>query len=429
MAFWEKLKSHAFSVLRRSERITKTDMVYLASGSFWLMLAQGVGLLISFISAIAFANFLPAEIYGTYKYILSVGVIFGAFSLQTGLGIALVRAVACGFDGTLRYAFRKNIQWSIPMVLGFFVGAAYYYINGNSMLGLSLFIAGIFTPIMQSAQLYQPFLTGKKDFKKNAIYGIAVSIIPSALVVLTLLFTHNIYTLILVYFLGNTGVPLINYFRTLAFFKPNKKIDKDILRFSKHLSFMSVLTTVSSKLDSVLIFHYLGAAEVAIYFFATAIPQHVIAVFRHIGTLSFPKFSVKTPKEIQQQMHKRGLLILLAVIATMGLYFFAAPFVYTIFFPKYAESIPYSQAAILTLISIVSILPGTALNAMKAVREQHIVVIVGSLLQIGLLFVCVKLYGLWGAIMANVATKTSKMLLTYYFFGTFIRKQPAEKNQ
>lgn len=424
MDFLRNLRTRAYTLLRRSEQITKTDMVYLASGSFWLMLAQGIGLLVSFISAIAFANWLAAEIYGTYKYILSVAAIFSAFSLQSGLGTALARAVARGFDGTLRYAFKENLRWSIPMILGFFAASAYYFVNKNNTLALSLLIAGIFTPVMQSAMLYQSFLTGKKDFKRNTIYGMATSIIPTALVLLTLLATHDIYVLVLVYFLGNTLVPLANYFRTLSFFKPNKKVDKDTLNFSKHLSFMSVLTTVSSKLDSVLIFHYLGAVEVAVYFFATAIPQHIMAVFRHIGTLSFPKFSVKTPQEIAQQMYKRGLLIFLTVLLTMSVYYMVAPLLYTVFFPKYVASIHFSQAAILILISIVSILPGTALNAMKAVKEQHIVVAAGAIIQIGLLFILVQLYGLWGAIAANVLAKTSKMLLTYFYFSKFVREHP-----
>ena len=58
------LKQTIFRMLRWSERFTKTDMVYLAKGSFWMMAKQVGVSIISFGLAIAFANLLPQETYG-----------------------------------------------------------------------------------------------------------------------------------------------------------------------------------------------------------------------------------------------------------------------------------------------------------------------------------------------------------------------------
>jgi len=63
----KKLKDKIYRLLRRSEKYFKTDMVYLAHGGFWLTLGQIISSAASFLLAIAFANLLPKETYGTYK--------------------------------------------------------------------------------------------------------------------------------------------------------------------------------------------------------------------------------------------------------------------------------------------------------------------------------------------------------------------------
>lgn len=65
------LKTRIHALLRSSERYFKTDMVYLAKGGSWLFSAQVLSGALSFILAIAFANLVPKEAFGTYKYVLS----------------------------------------------------------------------------------------------------------------------------------------------------------------------------------------------------------------------------------------------------------------------------------------------------------------------------------------------------------------------
>lgn len=81
----ERLKHHTHRALRHSEKYFKTDMVYLAKGGFWLTTGQGVASLASLVLAIAFANLLPKEAYGNYKYILAVVGVLTLFGL-TGIG-------------------------------------------------------------------------------------------------------------------------------------------------------------------------------------------------------------------------------------------------------------------------------------------------------------------------------------------------------
>ena len=63
-------------------------MVYLASGGFWTGVGQVSSALASFVSALLFANFLPRETFGVYRYVLTLAGILNSFSL-TGLRGAL----------------------------------------------------------------------------------------------------------------------------------------------------------------------------------------------------------------------------------------------------------------------------------------------------------------------------------------------------
>src|SRR5450631_2149615 len=88
----------------------KTDMLYLATGGFWSTTAQIITSAGTFVFAIIVAHFLSKEVYGEYKYVLSVVALLSIFSLT--LGTAVFQSTARGFVGALREGFWQNIRWS-----------------------------------------------------------------------------------------------------------------------------------------------------------------------------------------------------------------------------------------------------------------------------------------------------------------------------
>src|SRR3989338_3757032 len=98
----QRLRNSIYQILRRSEGILKTDMVYLVKGNSWLILSQVVSILASLAVDVAFANLITPEEYGNYKYVFSLAGIISAFTLS-GLTVAVLRATARGHEGTLKY--------------------------------------------------------------------------------------------------------------------------------------------------------------------------------------------------------------------------------------------------------------------------------------------------------------------------------------
>jgi len=74
------------------------DNYFLTQGSY-LSIGHVISIICGFLLSIAFARFLPKEIYGQYRYILSVVAILAIFTLP-GLKTAITQAVARGFEGS-----------------------------------------------------------------------------------------------------------------------------------------------------------------------------------------------------------------------------------------------------------------------------------------------------------------------------------------
>src|SRR3989344_9139507 len=113
----------------RAERFLKTDLRYLLQGGFWLTLAKIVSITASFLSSIAFANLLPEETYGLYRYVLSLLAILAIPTLD-GVDRALTRSVAQGHEGTFVPAIFTKMRWGTLGGVGALGLAAYYYFQG-----------------------------------------------------------------------------------------------------------------------------------------------------------------------------------------------------------------------------------------------------------------------------------------------------------
>src|SRR3989344_4009783 len=129
----ERTRERLYRFLRWSERYTKTDMVYLASGGFWLALGETVSAPSTFILAVAFASLVPPETYGAYKYLTSMAAMFAIFSLP-GMGVAVTRASAQGNEHVIHSATRSRILFSLIGTVVALVGSGWYWIHHNNEL-------------------------------------------------------------------------------------------------------------------------------------------------------------------------------------------------------------------------------------------------------------------------------------------------------
>lgn len=410
-------------MITKISRWLETDFNYVLKGSFWLTIARTVSSGSSFVLAIAFAHFLSKQDYGVYKYVLSMVAALSALSL-TGLNTSIIQSVARGFENIARISLWTNIKWSIGMILATAGVAIYYAIQGNSTLALSFAVAAVFAPILNGALLYRSYLNGKKSFKVLAWYNSLSALIPAVIIILGLLITTNPWVLILIYFVGNTITALIIHFYVLKKYRPNTKIDENTARYSQHLSGIYILDTIATNLDKVILFQHLGGVSLAVYSFATAIPEQIRSLLGIIPTLAIPKLAEKSDREIQRAIYRKIAKLFLITVPVIIIYFFAAPLLYRLLFPQYIEAVNYSRFFAL-IILVEGGLAGAVFKAKMAIKEQYILNISANLIKIVLLLVLMLLYGIWGIIAARIISRFISFSLAIFLLKRW--REPTEQ--
>ncbi len=409
----DNLKVGLHGLLRKSERFFKTDMVYLARGSFWLNGGQILTSLFSFGLALLFAKFVSKESFGNYRYILSLAGLMATFSL-TGLSTGIIQAVARGFSGTYIEAVRVLVKWNSLIFVFSLIGAIYYLTNDNTLLGYGLVVIAIFYPGIKVFESYESFLSGKKDFKKSAIYRGAVDIGTILATASCLFFTDSPVILV------STNL-LTQFILDALFFKniyksipdtEREKIEPGIIKFSKHLSVQNIISGLPGYVDKIIIFHFLGASALATYIFAGALPLQIKGLMSNFSLMIMPKISERTAKESVAMIPKRFFLSLIIIVPIIILYIIFAPLIFQVLFPAYSDAVPYTRWFVLVIL-IMGNLSGLVLVTQKATSYQYVLTLFGGISQVVLMLVLVHPFGLMGIIWAYLISKFMTAMLSY----------------
>ncbi|MFH1759254.1 MAG: oligosaccharide flippase family protein [Patescibacteria group bacterium] len=383
------------------ERFVKTDISYLARGGFWLSANQVAVSLIGLGLAVGFANLLPKEVYGTYRYILSLAGILSAFALS-GMGTAVAQAVARSFDGTVKAAFKSRLLWGQLVLLLALSGSAYYWFNNNYALAISLVFVGIFLPLIESGNLYYYLLIGKQYFKKLVVYEVIYRLITAVALLAAIFLTDDVIIVIAVYFITYALVSLLFFYKITRDHLVNNRVDFKSLQYGKRLSVVNVITDVAMYIDQIIIFHFLGAAQLAIYNFAFIVPQKIRGMIKPVSELALPKFTNREFKEIQKSLPRKLFFMLGGVIMMVGLYALIAPQLFLIFFPGYIDAVSFSRVGSLIIIGGLAPVIVSALHAHKKIVPISLINITQPIVKILLIIALGYWMGFWGIVISRV---------------------------
>ncbi len=414
----EKIKK----ILLWSQKYTKTDMIYLARGGFWISASRIFLILSAFGLSILYANLLSPETYGIYKYIISVAGIIGIFSL-TGLDDAVAQTVASGSTKILKDAFITSLKWSFGIIIAGLSGAAYYYLLGNNLLAISLLIMAILLPLQQGANLSDPYFLGKRDFKTRAYRIIFQNLIYVIAITFTLLITKNPLYLIIVYFTINTTTSLIIYLLAKKQIDRPEKITKESIDFAKRLTANKFIGLTVKNIDKILVFHFLGPIQLAVYTFAVTPAQQIIDFLKPtLKDLLLPKLSQKSLIEIKLSAKNKIIKLLLVPLPIIIFYVLVAPLIYKTLFPAYQQAVIFSQILIFNLLSLPDVLFSQSLIAHVKKRQLHYLNFVNGLANLICLLILLPLYGIWGVILTKLITQIVTSLTLFILFYTLPKK-------
>jgi O-antigen/teichoic acid export membrane protein len=396
-----RAKTHLIGILRGMERFTGTDMVYLTSSGFWMNLGTVVISGLSLLLYIVFAHTLSKETYGTYQFLLSGAAIISALTL-TGMNSAVARATAQGNDGTVRKAVAVQLRWSIVPFLAALLASLFYLSQENLLLSAGFLMIGFFSPIMGAFSVYAAFLQGKQDFRRGFWYGMGWNVPYYACLILAAYVAPSVLVLIFISLGVQAAGLAIAYYRTMRAYRPSKKVDGASIGYGKHLSLMGLGNVVATQIDTILAFMLLGPAAVAVYGFATAIPERLVGFFKFLPAAALPKFSRKSDSEMRSAFGKRLWIAAAGMASFAAAYAIAAPLLFSILFPQYVDSVPYTQAYAVIIIASISGLFTAALTSQANVKKLYLFNFLSPTLQLALQVVGILTFGLWGLIVSRV---------------------------
>lgn len=409
------IKNKIYNLLHQSEKYIKTDMIYLAKGSFWLTFRQIIFVITAFLTAIAFARFLPKEVYGQYKYILSiVGIL--AISALSQINIVVVLAVARKFENVFKEGLKTKIKWSLLGSLSAIILATYFWTQDNLTFTLSFLIVAIFLPLMEASNIYLSYLSGKKAFDIQAKYNSIVRVIASIGLILTIFFTKNIIFIILAYFLLYSILRIYFLYRTFKKLPPNQKTNPKYIPYGKELSVLRIIAEIANYLDKILVFKFLGAVQLAIYAFAILPVEQISIIFRSIRLIALPKFSAGEEEEIKKALPAKIVKAMLIIIIIIIIYILLAPYLYQILFPQYIESANYSRFYALSLIVFPITLIGSYFQTKFKKKEVYLLSFISPSIRIIFLLILAPYYGIIGVMSAIIITGLIDALLSLFLF-------------
>lgn len=378
------------------------DLKYFSKAAGWVTFSQIINGILAFVLTIILTRLLPKETYGLYRYVLSLADILTIFTL-TGMNSAVVQAVAAGNEGALIKSVKHQLKWNLMMTAASFAVAIYYFLNHNLTLALSLFIIGALWPITLALNTYPAFLIGKKNFRLNSIFNTGSTLIYVASMLLAVIFTNKIPALIFIYSLATLFSNLIFYFRTIKIYKPKKDGNEDFIVFGWKLSSLKVIGIAAGQIDNIIMNHFFGPAQLAIYALARILPDNIIPLIKDTVNTGMPNLAQKTVDEINKIFYKRIIQSLALGIIASSFYSFIAPTVFKYLLPKYLESVYYSQ---ILSISFVFLFPLAYMGAVFISQKLTRPIFIGSTIENGtkiLLYIGFGVYaGILGLILAQV---------------------------
>jgi len=404
------LKQSAYNLLRKSEGWFKTDMVYITKSGFWLTANQAISVAVGLGLSIAYANLIDPTSYGIFKYVLSFAAILSIFSLP-GLNPSYSQAVARGNEGNINEILNKKLITSLFGSALSLVIAGYYLFKGNIVFSSLFATTACFIPIFNTYNITDFYLQGKKFFKQTAYYSLIKSIVTTLVIILSLLITHNIIIITLVYFFIWSIINFWVFYNIKTRYGINNKTEIGVVEYGKHLTYIGIIPIISQYIDRILIFQFLGPMQLAGYNFAISIPDQIRSYAKNFQSMASPVLASTTSKDIWHKIKHKLFFMTIILIGMTLLYFFVAPILFKILFSKYTDYVNISRFYGLTIIFSAASLPFLALQAKEVRLALYQFNTIKSVFQILFLVLFLWLWGLYGVILSRILTELLSLAL------------------
>jgi O-antigen/teichoic acid export membrane protein len=330
----------------------------LSGDSMWTLISQMVILVVNLGVVYVLANLFSPNDYGQLKLIttwLALAVGLG----YTGYTYTLPQKIANNKNYNLKEIYSKTIWRSAFTFLILLVISLYYLFNENLNLSFGFLFASILGPILCASALVNAYYMGRKDFKMFALAQNSVDLIQFIAIFILAYFSNNFIFIISGYFIVTITANLAIVFKTLIDDQKYKnsnlykhevtdELDTKETKLQSKLNLAGILLGFTNQVDKLLIFHFIGAAPLAIYSLITAMSDQARTPVKAISSAMFPRMSIASFSKNKMYL---SLLVLTLFSSLMYIVLYLLyPFIFENFFPKYVDYIHFANLASIGII-------------------------------------------------------------------------------
>lgn len=321
-----------------------------------------------------------------------------------GLNTSMLKSISRNKEGVFPKAVKLSFIWSligIPLLV--FIGI-YYYFFGEKILGIGLFLAAIFFPLLYAPNNWSAFLQGKKRFDIFAKYS-SVKTLLNTFAILAAIFIGkgSLIPIFLAYLVSNSVLNLFYYFKCYGFLENNKE-EYGWKKSGYKLSVSDFISISYDYMDKIIIGILLGPVSLAVYVIAVSIVSQIKSSLIQVMKVLYPQIFqmnkdilVKTLKKIRNKFLLLSITFVFTIMALL-------PYVITILYSnKYIDSIIYAQIYTITIpLAIFSTITSTILISLKKENILLKYQIICFFIMLGLYLTLIPSLGILGALISSI---------------------------
>lgn len=369
---------------------------------------------VGFVVPLALARLATPDDYGRFSFVTAVVAVCSILTAP-GLAVAVTHGAARGQDGSMRAAMRDRVRTS-----GFAVGVValvglWVLTFRDHMTGILLLAVAPLVVPTYACDVAGAFLNGQGRYRQMIVALLVAAAVPALAVGGALLLGASILIVTLAYFVSLSVVNVAALAIVQSRYVANDRVDPDVMRFGRRLSWISSLGAVQYYFDRLLIGAMLGFADLAIYSSAKIFQQGLKSIWTAVSQQLFPKLAVCAPSDARRLARRTLFPIWFGFLAVGLVGVLLAPIVVPVVFGSdYAPSVTPAR---LLMLAVVIGIPGAQLELLfRAVADERRLFtqrIAFTIAELACTGVGAWLYGVTGAAVGMMVAYGSNSVIAY----------------
>jgi O-antigen/teichoic acid export membrane protein len=411
----------------------RTAKQIIFKNTFWLVLAEGIGRLATFILFIFVARILGATDYGKFSFAIAFVYLFSIFS---DLGLSQIVTREFSREKEKEKEFSALLSLKIFLCLGtlFLILFSSSFITPEPAIRKIIWILAVYTLLNSFFNIIYAFLEARQRMEYESLFKISDGLLTTAFGLFVLFKLPSVENLSYAYlFEGLALLIIILLFFHFKIYKLQLSLKGDIwkrfLSMSWPLALAAAFTVIYNQTDSVMMGFFNQITQTGWYNAAFKITKVIIMPAVLLSQSFYPPLSIsfKESKTAFQEIWTSytNILILLAFPIMAGGMVLAPKIINFIYGSDYLPSVLVFQ--ILIIMTGIILLYYSFNQALIAANQQKKVfwpVFYGAMLNIVLNLILIPKFSLYGAAIATVIANLLVLFLLFKYALKFTSINP-----